>query len=286
MALNIRWIKGVTLKILDRKLPMKTRFEYLLNLVLLLSMAFIIVSGILISRVVFPNLHIGDQQWFKMTHMSVSFLALAIVGVHVGLHWKWVMNMVKRLFVRSSNTPPRSVGVVLKLAMAAVLAVGVYEIYQTNFVQRLSSVTSVFGGSSSGQFGDGDRMEKGMFGGDRSFGDANAPGQTNADSAAGDAGASGQADTNGTNGNMSAPDQANTSGNDAGVSGSMRPQFEGKMPGGFKGHDEGGGWSAWNVVLTYMGIMGVFVIVVYYLSRLLSRKKASKVRQVPKEGTN
>ncbi|MDG0794251.1 DUF4405 domain-containing protein [Cohnella ginsengisoli] len=48
------------------------------------------------SRIVFPQVAVGNEMWFKVTHISVSFLVLAIVGVHVGLHWNWVMNMVKK----------------------------------------------------------------------------------------------------------------------------------------------------------------------------------------------
>lgn len=250
MALNIRWIKGVTLKILDRKLPVKTRFEYLLNLVLLFSMAFIIVSGILISRVVFPNLHVGDEQWFKTTHISVSFLTLAIVGVHVGLHWQWVMNVTRRLLGRSSKAS-RPAGIVLKLAMAAVLAIGVYEMVQTNFAEHLSSVASVFGGSSSAGFEDHGRMEKGMGRGDWQAGDGA-----------------------GTTGGNAANE------GESGQLGSANPGFGDRMDGGFAEHGGGdrgfGGGSAWDVLLTYLGIMGVFVIAVYYLSRLMSRRKAAK----------
>ncbi|RXZ01364.1 hypothetical protein DMO16_17905 [Fictibacillus sp. S7] len=88
MAMNWRWIKNVTRKLFDKKLPGKTRFSYGLNLLLLLCMATIMVSGIFVSRVLFPNVNIGNEGWFKMLHISLSFLTLIIVGIHVGMHWK------------------------------------------------------------------------------------------------------------------------------------------------------------------------------------------------------
>ncbi|GAA3319756.1 hypothetical protein GCM10020331_027960 [Ectobacillus funiculus] len=74
----------------------KTRFGYLLNLLLLITMTFNMVSGIIISRVVFPNINIGNEMWFKVTHISVSFLTLILVAVHVGLHWQWVIQVWKK----------------------------------------------------------------------------------------------------------------------------------------------------------------------------------------------
>ncbi|WJH35284.1 DUF4405 domain-containing protein [Paenibacillus sp. CC-CFT747] len=107
ILLNGRWVATVTRKLFDRKLPGRTRFGYLLNLLLLACMSFIIVSGILISEVVFRDLHMGNVGWFKGTHISVSFLTLIIVGVHVGLHWKWLMNVSQKLFrLEKAAGPP------------------------------------------------------------------------------------------------------------------------------------------------------------------------------------
>ncbi|SFB23314.1 MULTISPECIES: DUF4405 domain-containing protein [unclassified Bacillus (in: firmicutes)] len=93
ILLNAEWVKKVTYKLFDRKLPAKTRFGYFLNILLLIAMIFVIVSGILISHVVFPNINIANEPWFKVSHISVSFLTLLLVGLHVGLHWQWVMNV-------------------------------------------------------------------------------------------------------------------------------------------------------------------------------------------------
>lgn len=294
VLLNAAWVKRVTMKMLDRKLPWKTRFEYGLNLLLLVSMAFIIFSGIIISRIVFPQVTIGNETWFKATHISVSFLVLAIVGVHVGLHWNWVMNMVKKMAGRSSSS--RAFGIALKLAMVAVLAFGIYEMTQTSYVQRLSSVGSAFG-SASAQGGPGG-MDKG-FGmegrGDRGFRPDAGDSADNGGNAGGDNGVNGDSGINGTSGiNASSSNSDNGSssagtgsieGNGSAVDGAngtaatAAPQgFRGGRPG------EGGrGESAnpLNVLATYLGMMGVFVILAYYLNKLITRKKPVRPRTKP-----
>jgi hypothetical protein len=61
IGLNYRWVINTTKKIFDPNLPKKTRFSLLLNVLLLFTMSGIIVTGILISKVVFPNLAIGSH---------------------------------------------------------------------------------------------------------------------------------------------------------------------------------------------------------------------------------
>lgn len=226
ILLNVQWIKRVTLKMLDRKLPWKTRFEYLLNLLLIFSMAFIIVSGIVISRVVFPNLNVSNEGWFKMAHISISFLVLAIVGVHVGLHWKWVMTVVKKM-PGLASVPPRLTSIGLKAAMVAVLAFGVYQMYENNYVQRLTDVTSVFGSGTAQIEGGRGGFEGGKFEGARPSGD---------------------------------------------LGSGVKPKM---AQGGFEDHDRegGGGASPLSVLSTYLGMMGVIVIVTYYLNKWGSRRK-------------
>lgn len=254
VLLNAGWVKRVTMKMFDRKLPWKTRFEYGLNLLLLVSMAFIIVSGIIISRVVFPQVTIGNEMWFKVTHISVSFLVLAIVGVHVGLHWHWVMNMVKKMAGRRSSS--RTFSVALKLATVAVLAFGIYEMTQTSYVQHLSSVSSAFGGASV-QGGPGG-MDKG-FGmerrGDGGFRQDAGVARENNESVAGD-----------------------PSGSASGTATSAPQAFRGGRPG--EG-GRGGSANPLNVLATYFGMLGVFVILAYYLNKLITRKKPMRSRAAP-----
>ncbi|MCZ0756031.1 hypothetical protein [Anoxybacillus sp. J5B_2022] len=49
IGLNYRWVINTTKKIFAPELPRKTRFSFLLNILLLVSMTTVIASGILIS---------------------------------------------------------------------------------------------------------------------------------------------------------------------------------------------------------------------------------------------
>jgi hypothetical protein len=126
IGMNSRWVKNSTLKIFDQKLPGKVRFSYFLNLLLLITMATVIITGVLISRVLFPNISMGDNHSIRQLHSLSSYITLLILGVHVGVHWNWVMNMWKKLFKISSGK--RVKGILVTGAAVIVLLSGVYAL--------------------------------------------------------------------------------------------------------------------------------------------------------------
>jgi len=132
LALNGKWVKKVTENVLSSQISFKTKIRYLVDVLLLLAMAFIVVSGIMISRTILVGvLKTSNIRLFQSLHIIVSYVALLLIGIHLGLSWSWVLNTCKRLF---RITQQRTV--LGKLGIAAViltLGFGSYTIYsQTN----------------------------------------------------------------------------------------------------------------------------------------------------------
>ncbi len=121
IGLNYRWVVNTTKKIFDPKLPKKTRFSFLLNILLIISMAAVIITGILISRVVFPSLAIQGGRSIRGIHGLSADATLAFVGLHVGVHWQWVMSICKKAFKSKGGKLKKGViaSVVLSLAILA-----------------------------------------------------------------------------------------------------------------------------------------------------------------------
>ncbi|MEZ4357382.1 MAG: DUF4405 domain-containing protein [Eubacteriales bacterium] len=94
--LNLKWIKSVTKNLFGKKIGFKTRFQYILDVLLLLGVYTIIITGILMSQVLFPNT--GGTSSFKGIHTAVSYICIILIGLHVGLNWKCVMNAFARMF--------------------------------------------------------------------------------------------------------------------------------------------------------------------------------------------
>ncbi len=244
VLLNWQWVKNVTLKLFDRKLPLRTKFSYLLNLLLLISMAFIIMSGIFISRVVFPNINIGNEQWFKMSHMSISYLVLIIVAIHVGLHWKWIMSVFKNII--KLKTRKKSISILAKLATVALLLFGIYQMYQSNFWMQTLRVSNVFHLSSSqmpdGRFKGGERPDFSHDDGD----DARLP-------------AGGFFD-------QEKPNDFKENFGDGDRISSQHGEFKGER-GQFESPN------VMNVITQYFGMMSVMIILVHYIEKTFGRKK-------------
>jgi hypothetical protein len=120
IGLNYRWVINTMKKIFDSKLPKKTRFSLLLNILMLVTMSGIIVTGILISKVVFPNLAVGSHS-IRGTHSLFANTTLALVGLHIGVHWQWIMSIYKKAFKTKEGKYRTGViaSVVLSLAILA-----------------------------------------------------------------------------------------------------------------------------------------------------------------------
>lgn len=155
IALNWRWVKQVSLNILKKKISIKTKIGYVVDLLLLFSMGYIIFSGIMISKVLFPNLNVGNRMFFQSTHISVAYGVLLLIGIHLGLHWNWVMNTFKKMF-RLSGTN-LLLGYAAKALVIGVLVSGIYSMSSVNYFKRLPVVGTV---ASAGH---GAGMERGQF---------------------------------------------------------------------------------------------------------------------------
>jgi hypothetical protein len=90
--LNWGWIKKVTLLFFS-KTTGRARLNYILDILLLAGLTLMILSGIAIARTIdFSWLTLGGSGTFwRVMHTSSSFITLALFGIHLGLHWNWVL---------------------------------------------------------------------------------------------------------------------------------------------------------------------------------------------------
>lgn len=142
-VLNWKWIKAVTTGLFSRRVPGRQKLFWILDLLLFLSFSYVLVSGILISKVVFPGL--GGGMAFKMGHYAAAALALVFTGLHIGLHVGWIgqrMKFLKRL--------PLVLRRVLAVTLSiAVLAFGGLQLTSTSFLSWLGNIGAVFGAAQS-----------------------------------------------------------------------------------------------------------------------------------------
>ncbi len=128
--LNWNWIKKVTLSFFG-KCPRRVRFNYILDSLLLAGIILMILSGIAISKTIdFSWLNLGGtRKLWRALHTSSSFITLALFGIHLGLHWNWVL---QRLNFKNTRMKRRISFAILSLA---ILTVGVIAMNKLNYLE-------------------------------------------------------------------------------------------------------------------------------------------------------
>jgi hypothetical protein len=113
IALHIALDWEYSIKVLRhfvRKLLSLSRFNLLVDLVLLALFAAVMLSGFLVSQVVVPLLGMSvpfGPTW-RILHSLTATFALPVLGVHVGLHWRWIVKATSRAFIPRASARPDS----------------------------------------------------------------------------------------------------------------------------------------------------------------------------------
>ena len=101
LLLHWRWIVATTRRIVSR-LPLLTRANYLLNMLFFIDMTIIVFTGLMISHTALPALGIqlaGGSAW-RSIHSLASDVGVFLLGLHIALHWQWLVSSVSRIIIR------------------------------------------------------------------------------------------------------------------------------------------------------------------------------------------
>jgi hypothetical protein len=98
-AANWSWAKKV-LGHFVRQLLSMSRLNAVVDILLFTLFSAVMLSGIMESRVVLPSLGIPvpfGMTW-RILHALTAKLLLVAAGVHIGLHWRWIVYAARRWF--------------------------------------------------------------------------------------------------------------------------------------------------------------------------------------------
>ncbi len=101
LLLHWKWIVNVTQRFL-KKLPSQVRINSLLNMLLFIDATLLVFTGLMISRVVLAPLGLQPSRdvFWRWLHNFATDAGIVIVGLHLALHWKWIVNAFKRYIVQ------------------------------------------------------------------------------------------------------------------------------------------------------------------------------------------
>jgi hypothetical protein len=89
----------------------RRRLMWVINSILMLDLTLCIASGILISEVAIPSLGIhlaGVGGYWTTLHARTADAAIVLIAVHIGLDWRWIVTVVRRMTRRRISTVRRS----------------------------------------------------------------------------------------------------------------------------------------------------------------------------------
>ncbi len=105
---NRKWIKAISLKLFSKNLPIKTKVMYAIDVLLLILVTLTIISGILISQVLFTQFNADDISFWSNWHHFAAYSSLVLISIHIGMHWQSIMNMVKKALQLSDKNSVRT----------------------------------------------------------------------------------------------------------------------------------------------------------------------------------
>ncbi len=96
-----RWL-AILLKRLFSKFSGKERLKFLLDIAFFVDFVVISFSGIMISKTIMPFLgHYMPRSFFwHWLHIESSVWGIYLLGFHLALNWRWVVNTSKRYLIK------------------------------------------------------------------------------------------------------------------------------------------------------------------------------------------
>tara|TARA_R110001583_G_scaffold145698_1_gene297687 strand:- start:12458 stop:12922 length:465 start_codon:yes stop_codon:yes gene_type:complete len=98
LMLHWDWIKK-SYGQLFLKSPAKERFNIVWDFIIYIMMLVVFVSGFLVSVALLPafNVNIQIQDFWSKIHHDSATLIMPMIGVHLALHWDWIITFTKKM---------------------------------------------------------------------------------------------------------------------------------------------------------------------------------------------
>jgi hypothetical protein len=231
--LNKKWIVAITTKFFSKALAPRVRFGYIINFLLLITFCLLIVSGILTSQVVFPKIAVGKSSPWQYVHQSCAEISIILVGVHIGLHWGFISGMFKRVIKIPAS-------IAKPLCIVFIIGIMIFGSYSIVTVTNPDSMTET-SNISENESPSIDEL--------------------------------GENDNTQTENETAGSESNHTSKQDKNKGGQAQRGVMGSHPEGAKKGEDGSPTVVLNTFATYLSILATFVIITYYIDKLLSKKR-------------
>lgn len=102
--LHLDWVKAVTKRLFDKGCA-RNRWYYLLDVLIVVGFIVILETGLIISTW-FDLVIVNYIAWLDL-HTYASYATLGLIVVKVGAHWRWVLNVTRKIWGENGKNAPQ-----------------------------------------------------------------------------------------------------------------------------------------------------------------------------------
>jgi hypothetical protein len=106
-----------------------------INLLLVLAMATLIITGLFHSRTVLAFLRLPGDMLLRQIHTSAAYWCLPLVGAHLGLNWRIILNAFRK--VAKINNKSRARKTLMRVLALMLAAFGVWSSFDRDMFSKL-----------------------------------------------------------------------------------------------------------------------------------------------------
>jgi hypothetical protein len=106
-----------------------------INLLLVLTMATLIITGLLHSRTVLAFLHLPGDRAVRQIHTTAAYWCLPLIGAHLGLNWGIILNAFRKM--TKTNGVNRTRKIVMHILTFAAVIFGVWSSFDRDIFSKL-----------------------------------------------------------------------------------------------------------------------------------------------------
>lgn len=129
--LNWGWYKSL----LKGKYTTIRIFHTAVNLLLLISMLALLISGVMLSRTVFAFMYLNGGLFARKLHMVSVYWGFILISVHLGMHWGIIMGAVRKMAKMTSANRNRTRA--LQIMAVLIALYGVYASFSREMGAKL-----------------------------------------------------------------------------------------------------------------------------------------------------
>jgi hypothetical protein len=130
-ALNWKWYKNMFKGAYNLRRSVMTA----VNLLLVLAMVTLIITGLLHSRTVLAFLHLPGGMMIRLIHTTTAYWCIPLIGVHIGLNWGIILNAFRKMVGIKGENPIRKIA--MRIFAFAVAAFGVWSSFDRDMFSKL-----------------------------------------------------------------------------------------------------------------------------------------------------